>query len=262
MEALFQPFQPTLTRSGLKRFGLSVQWALPSRALASIVHLYLQITATEPAPYIVIPDGTQALYISSDSSRVGGTFSRTFEVPILQPGEYFGIWFRPGALRRLFDIDASEIRNQIVDHKYLPCREFWPLHQRLYELGGFSERIHTCERWLLMRDPPRQPTPIDHALSLIYELRGDLKITQLERALGLSGRHINRLFQIHTGLSTKAFAQVVRVQHACRDLYDDPHGSTETALRAGFFDQSHLLRDFRRHLGTTPKEFFERFRSV
>lgn len=100
MDALFQPFQPTLTRSGLRRFGLSVRWALPSRALAGIVHSYLQITATEPAPYIVIPDGTQALYISSESSQVGGTFSRTFEVPIQQPGEYFGIWFRPSCWRR------------------------------------------------------------------------------------------------------------------------------------------------------------------
>jgi len=100
-----------------------------------------------------------------------------------------------------------------------------------------------------------------HALSLIYRYFGTYKISDLVRDIGCSDRHLNRIFQLNTGLSTKAFMQTIRLQHACKQLYTLQNSSSCMALDLGYFDQSHLLNNFKKHFSTSPNSFFKRFRS-
>lgn len=261
MNKLYRPFQPTITDTGLQRFGLSLQQVPAGHLLRNVVHSYLQVRAVRPTPYPSIPDGTQAIFISPHGSRVGGALIQPCDIPILQPGDYFGIRFYPGALRLFFNLDLSDITDQLVDHTYLPCRLFNELHDRIYELQGFDERAQLCERWLLQHYEPRAATPFDQALSLIYQAFGNIKVSQLAAMVGWSSRHLNRMFQLHTGLNTKTFAQTIRVQHACRDLFAAPADSLAAATRLGYFDQAHLLNDFKKRFLSSPGVFFARFRS-
>lgn len=208
-----------------------------------------------------MPDGTQAVFISPHGSFIGGAQTQACDVQILQPGEYFGIRFYPGALRYFFDLDLSEITDQFVDNHYFPCRDFDELHNYIYQCQNFHERAHICEQWLLRHFKPRPATRFDHTLSLIYRSLGNIKVSQLATMAGWSSRHLNRLFQLHTGLSTKTFAQTIRIQHVCKQLYISPGDSLNAALELGFFDQSHLIKDFQKRLLSTPSVFFNRFMS-
>lgn len=259
MNELYLPFQPTLTESGLKRFGLSLEYSPACTILKGIVHSYLQISAEKPTPYPVMPDGTQAVFISPYGSMIGGAQSRACDVQILQPGDYFGIRFYPGALRYFFDLNLSEITDQFADSQYFSCRDFGELHNRIYRYQNFHERAQICEQWLLRHFKPRSVTQFDQALSLIYQSSGNMKVTQLAAMVGWSSRHLNRLFRLHTGLSTKTFAQTIRIQHVCKQLYITPDDSLKTALELGFFDQSHLIKDFQKHLLSSPSLFYNRF---
>lgn len=261
MTEIYRPFQPTLTTAGLKRFALSLEQLPACAALGSVVHSYLQVTARHPTPYPIMPDGTQAIFISPYGSMIGGAQSRACDVQMLQAGDYFGIRFYPGTLRHFFSLDLSEITDQFVDNHYFPCRDFADLHNRLYRLSGFSERAQICEQWLLRRFKPQAITPFDHALSLIYQSFGNIKVSQLADRVGWSSRHLNRLFRLQTGLSTKVFAQTVRIQHVCRQLYVAPGDSLNTAHGLGFFDQPHLLNDYKKRLLSSPGLLFDRFMS-
>lgn len=261
MNELYRPFQPTLTEAGLQRFELSLQYSPAGEMLRGIVHSYLQISAVKPTPYPVMPDGTQAVYISPHGSIIGGAQSRACDVQILQAGDYFGIWFYPGALRYFFDLDLFEITDQFVDNQYFPCRQFSQLHNNIYQQQNFQQRAHVCEQWLLRQFKPVPATPFDHALSLVYQSFGNIKVGQLATMVGWSSRHLNRLFRLHTGLSSKTFAQTIRIQHACKQLYISPGDSLNTALELGFFDQPHLIKDFKKRLSSSPGTFFDRFMS-
>lgn len=261
MNELYRPFQPTLTKQGLQRFEISLTHSPASEILRGIVHAYLQIRAVKPTPYPMMPDGTQAVFISPHGAKIGGAQSRACDIQILEAGEYFGIWFYPGALRCFFELDLFEITDQFVDYQYFPCRHFAQLHTDIYRCQSFQLRARICDQWLLRQFKPRSFTPFDHALSLIYQSSGNINIDQLATKIGWSSRHLNRQFRCHTGLSTKTFSQTIRIQHACKRLWITPNDSLKTALDLGYFDQAHLLKDFRQRLSSSPGIFFDRFKS-
>ena len=261
MNRVFKPFQPTITETGLKQFGLSLEYFYPCNILKGIVHSYLQVKAENPTPYPVIPDGSQSIFISTQGSIIGGAQLKSCDIQILEPGEYFGIRFYPGALRYFFDLNLSEITGQFVDEKFFPSNSFGNLHNKIYRCQYFQERANMCEKWLLRHYEPLSTCQFDRALALIYQSLGNMKISELANSIGWSTRHLNRVFQLRTGLNTKTFSQVIRIQNVCRQLYMVPGDSLKTALECGFFDQSHFIKDFRKYLSSNPSVFFDRFRS-
>ena len=261
MKVNYQPFQPTITPPGLNRFGLSLQQVSPCSRLQGIVHSYLQVDAAKPTPYTVMPDGTQAVFISANGSRVGGALTKARDLQILHTGGYFGIRFYPGGLRYFFDLDLCEINDQFADDNYLPCHDFGVLHHQIYEKQGFFERARVCEQWLLRHYKPQAGTRFDQALSLVYRHMGNIKVGQLADKIGWSSRHLNRQFRLHTGLNIKAFAQTIRMQHVCKQLYSSPGTTLNIAHELGFFDQAHLINDFKKRLFINPSSFINQFMS-
>lgn len=252
-------FQPTLTASGLDRFGLSMRQAAPHRALAGVVHSYLQITACTATPYPVIPDGTQAIFMSPHGVMVGGALSRSHDVLMPEAGEYFGIRFYPAAMRRIFNWDMAELTDQFIDlHAVAGITD---LHEAIYQQQSFKARVDVCQRWLLTQMRAASCTKLDHALALIHASSGTIKIKQLAAEVGCSDRHLNRLFRLHTGLGSKAFTQTVRLQQACQNIFRTPSQSLKVALDLGFTDQAHLIHEFQKRLLTSPGEFVDRFMS-
>jgi AraC-like DNA-binding protein len=261
MTQTYQPFQPLLTAAGSKAFGLRVQQRSPCSALRGIVDSYIQVGSDSPTPYPMVPDGTQAIFIGPDSIRVGGAQTRALELQLPDAGDYFGICFYPGALRHFFSLDLSEITNQFVDRAFLPCRDLNDLDGRLYQQLDFVQRARICELWLLRHFHGQRPNLLDRALSLVYQATGDIDVGKLAKRLEVSSRHLGRLFRRHTGLGTKSFAQIVRIQTACRHLLVGSAGSLELAGELGFFDQAHLLNEYKRQLLLSPGALARRFRS-
>lgn len=262
MSELYNPFQPTLTQSGLSNFGLSLQSSVPCLLLKGIVHSYLQIKADRPSPYPMIPDATHSIFISTNGAMVGGAQMQTCDIQILEAGEYFGIRFHPGGLRHFFNLDISEITGQCVDNNYLQCQNFATLHQKIYAQSSYLERVKLCEDWLLGNYRPQPLTRFDQALSLIYQSYGNIRVNELANNVDWSSRHLNRLFRSHTGMSTKTFSKIIRMQSACKQLYNNPSlPLLEAQFDLGFFDQSHLIKDFRKHLLAKPTTFLNHYMS-
>ena len=256
MNVLYKPFQPILTETGLRRFNLTLEFAPACNNLRGIVHSYLQIRAMKPTPYPIIPDGTQAIFIAQHGTKIGGAQTQACDIQILEPGDYFGIRFYPGALRYFLDLNLFEITDQFVEAQF-----FSQLHHKIYQSKTFQQRTYICEQWLLQQFKPSVITKFDHALFLIYQSFGNIKINLLATKVGWSSRHLHRIFKYYTGLSTKTFLQIIRIQYACKQLYLKPNDSLETAFNLGFFDQAHLLKDYKKRLLTNPGIFFERFKS-
>ncbi len=261
MDALFKSFQPTLTQSAMAEFGLSLECSAPCADLKKVVHSYLQIRAEKPTPYPVIPDGTQSIFISPYGSMVGGSQIQTRNIQIVEAGEYFGIRFYSGALRHFFNVDLSEITGELVGAEYLPCQRFSDLYQLIYKESNYTKRANICENLLLQNYKPQPRSRFDQALDLIYQSSGNVKISDVADRVAWSSRHLNRLFQLYTGLNTKTFAKIIRLQKACKQVYLTPNEPLNSNFDLGFFDQSHLIKDFQKHLLSKPTEFSNRFMS-
>lgn len=75
----------------------------------------------------------------------------------------------------------------------------------------------------------------------------------------ISQCQIERLFHNQVGFSPKKYARLMRVASA-RDTLKTPDikNTAEVAYSAGFFDQAHLIRDFKTVVGLSPGEYLKR----
>jgi AraC-like DNA-binding protein len=86
----------------------------------------------------------------------------------------------------------------------------------------------------------------------------NIGLDELAAAAGVGKFRLIRLVRQRTGLAPHAL-QIAHRIHTARRMLEAGHSIAETATAAGFADQSHLHRHFRRSLGITPGEYLRRF---
>lgn len=77
-------------------------------------------------------------------------------------------------------------------------------------------------------------------------------LATLARIAGVHRVHVARAFRDHLGCTVGDFVRGLRVRRACELLTGTRLPLTDVAMRAGFFDQSHMTRVLKHFLGTTP----------
>jgi AraC-like DNA-binding protein len=101
----------------------------------------------------------------------------------------------------------------------------------------------------------REPVAVETARAYIHaHYDRDISVRDLAALTGLSPYHFIRVFSGQVGLTPHAYLVQVRVQQA-RQLLATGETPSQAALSAGFFDQSHLSRHFKRILGVTPGRY-------
>ncbi len=75
--------------------------------------------------------------------------------------------------------------------------------------------------------------------------------------LGVTARHLRRAFTESVGIGPKEFARTVRLQRAVRRAATSKDWA-RIAVDAGYYDQAHLIADFRQLVGLTPGAFLKR----
>lgn len=87
----------------------------------------------------------------------------------------------------------------------------------------------------------------------------DLSVGALARRLGVTPRHLARVFHADVGITPGDFVERVRVEHARRLLERTDLTSDRIACESGLGSVETLHRVFRTRLGTTPREYRQRF---
>jgi AraC-like DNA-binding protein len=132
------------------------------------------------------------------------------------------------------------------------------LRERLLNTPSLEARFKTVESWLLSRLKPRSIVhpAVRWAVDRIAAEGGRLSIEELAVQTGFTRKHLGTLFQQQVGLSPKALARVHRFRGAL-DILNRANGEVPWAALAeqcGFYDQSHLINEFRRFTGFSPTE--------
>uniref|UniRef100_UPI00313C1719 helix-turn-helix domain-containing protein n=1 Tax=Pseudoduganella sp. OTU4001 TaxID=3043854 RepID=UPI00313C1719 len=86
---------------------------------------------------------------------------------------------------------------------------------------------------------------------------GALRVETLAASLGVSRQYLAGQFRDHVGLAPKLFARICRfraTRTAALAAAPGSHGRdwASLALDSGYFDQSHLIRDFHDFTGASP----------
>jgi AraC family transcriptional regulator len=112
------------------------------------------------------------------------------------------------------------------------------------------------------RAPSRPPRWLRAAEELLRSRLGDrIGLGELAETVGVHPTYLARAFRAHYGLSVGEYGRRLRLAWAARELSEGTMTVAEIATGAGFADQSHFTRIFKRHVGTTPARYREQTRS-
>ncbi len=226
--------------------------SLPSPELARWVDT-LWLFEGQAKPHRVLPDGCIDFLVDLDSGRgsVAGPMT-TAELVSPQPGaRLFGVRFRPGVAPLLLETSADALQDQHVALDEVAPRAVTLFAERVAEARGAAERCAAVE--LLLRERRRVfDVRVHRAVALLDARRGALAIDEVASRCGLGARQLERLFRERVGFGPRLYARIGRMSRAV--ALGETHSGTQAALaaRAGYSDEPHLLREFKKLTGVTP----------
>ena len=119
-------------------------------------------------------------------------------------------------------------------------------------LGARAEGVD-APRVVPMRYPPRA---VRRSIEYINTNIADaIRLKDIAGAVGMSMFHLARTFRASTGVTLHRYLIRARVEKVKALLLDSDQGLAAIADSAGFSDQSHMNKTFKRYTGTTPRLF-------
>ena len=189
---------------------------------------------------------------------LAGPYSRSFEIDPSRSAPVLGVMFRPGAARLFFPVPAHELHNLDLGLHELHPGEADRLLNDVCSAEGAQAQILVVERYLtrkLKNAAPVHPA-VRYAVEQLSDAGGLRRIGQIRSDTSLSHTRLIQLFREHIGLTPKLFCRVRRF-HAVLERIEKgmPVNWAVLAADCGYFDQAHLIHDFRTFAGITPGEY-------
>jgi AraC-like DNA-binding protein len=233
----------------------------PSPRFAAHIECFWLHSSVEPVLcYHVLPDGCADIIFERPGGNRGrgpiavGTMTQAQSFALRARQFTLGARFRPAVASRFLHVTGPEI----VDGS-IALEDAWGagrarrLAEQLAECASVREAIGRFEASL--GEPPALDS-VDLAIAWLGENRGLISIENLAAAACLSPRQFRRICLDRTGITPKRLARVLRFRQAVvRAGQERPGDWAQVALECGYYDQAHLINEFREFSGAAPGEF-------
>lgn len=166
--------------------------------------------------------------------------------------------FRPEGARAFLRIPLHLFHNSNISVDELEDKDLNNLCRDVCTEPDNLTCIHMIENFFINRLKSFDHYNMNRILPSIRFINSgnNLSISALPETACLSHKQFNRVFTEYIGSTPKEFYRIIRFQRALFILQNNPSTNlTQLAYEAGYFDQSHLIKDFKQFSGYTPGEF-------
>jgi AraC-like DNA-binding protein len=225
----------------------------------------VRVVDDRPDQITRLPDGRTKLTLrvldgaNTGDLTVSGPRTRALFKTVHGVARWIMIGLKPGWSTQVLGVPAHVLTDRIV---------------HLHDIWG-SAGADLCTELLAARSVPEVLDRLSHAMAPRAEHivesasprlarravrmleNEEVRIDSVAKRLGVTPRHLRRVFTESVGVGPKAFARTVRLRRAVQQA------STSTdwgriAVDTGYYDQAHLIADFRDLVGLTPGAFAKR----
>jgi AraC-like DNA-binding protein len=171
--------------------------------------------------------------------------------------ELIGIRFHPGGTAPFFRVSMQEITDRVVGFGAIASQLERHLLNAIDHMSLLSEKIAALEK-LLTTELQRRPhgSWITTVAARIVAQGGLVSVDQLASEAGISGRQLERRFLREVGVGPKLLCRILRFQQVFRAFERNDMSWAPLAVECGYYDQAHLIRDFRQFARQTPAVLF------
>ncbi|SMP70850.1 helix-turn-helix domain-containing protein [Anoxynatronum buryatiense] len=248
--------------------------AADERLVGNVVRHYWSVTTNvgrgegilmpmDHVDLIVAPPGTFEYHMDGrlivpEDFHVHGMRLHSVQVKVLRKAQVWGVSFQPWGLYLLFNVEMNKLFDGIHSLQQFSTdfsREIAEIHG-----GGGQLDQHAAKKmdYLIhsFASASEAPTQFIPMLRSFAEQKPE-NIRHFCKEVGISTRHLERLFLRCVGVSPKKFLQILRFEDSTREMiYGSRHVDlTEIGFASGFYDQSHFIRQVKKYTDYTPGTF-------
>jgi AraC-like DNA-binding protein len=191
---------------------------------------------------------------------VSGAHGRSFVPDAAEDIFIIGVHFKPGGAFPFLGLPAGDLANTHVDLDTLWGPSATRLRERLCEARTSQDRFYVFEQVLLHRlcHRMKQHYAVMAALEMFRNQQG-CTVKEAANDVGLSQRRFIQIFKAEVGMTPKLFSRIQRFQQTRTVIQKSASINWATvALDLGYFDQSHLIREFLEFSGQSPTNYIKR----
>jgi len=211
--------------------------------------------------HLVFHRGNRMRYISGDEQPAG--FLRgQLSLPgnIFSPGkiDMIAVIFQPLGFSSFFSLPTSLFYNEYIDVEALGDNGLRELNARLASEEAAKACIGHIEQFLIdrLKNDDYNIRRMQCAVQKIVATEVAVSVDQLANSAFLGYRQFKRIFEQYIGMGPKEYCRVIRFQRALHFLHLNPSVEiSRLAYECGYYDHSHLVKEFRELTGYAPVEY-------
>lgn len=196
--------------------------------------------------------------VTAPGSILSGPATRFQIIDSDEQEQVVGVSFRPGGTLAFFALPAHELTDRDV-----PLEVLWGsrgtalLREQLLAAPSAEAKLTVVEHTLLAALRERSlHAAVAFAAAQFQRHPATTRIATVTDAVALSPRRFAERFELEVGMTPKRYCRVLRFQQALGEAHRARRVDwSQVALDCGFYDQSHLVNEFRAFAGLTPTAY-------
>jgi len=212
------------------------------------------------APYVAetLPHPNFQLIFDGGEATVSGVFLGKFSRTLEGASHVFGVKFQAGAFRGFLKEAAASLTNRVIPARRVFGRDVDTLAEKVGRCDSEEEMAAATNAFFRGR-LPKADELMALACELVERILREREIKTVEDLVARSGmgkRSLQRIFREYVGANPKWVIRRYRLHELTEQIQSGARLDwAELALELGYFDQAHLINDFRAIVGCTPVEY-------
>jgi AraC-like DNA-binding protein len=180
---------------------------------------------------------------------------------------FFNVQFKNNGFYHIFNIPMLEISDQLLIGDDVIGKDLRFLQEQLEESSCMEEMKNAADHYFLnalfKNKGGHTNDRITAATNIIARSHRQLDMESLAYKVNMSIRGFERHFFQQVGTMPKQYIKIVRFNKALLLKTIAPQKKwTDIAHQCGYFDQMHLIKDFKIYAGDSPRKFFKKFQPL
>ena len=189
---------------------------------------------------------------------------KSYALRLLPKAKLFGIRFYPHTLFNFLNFPLENLTDEILSlSDIINADSFWHCitDDPNTTFSNFEKLL--TEKLKASALSSGRYDYVDACVSEIFRSKGDVKIENLIAKTGVSGKYLNNIFKRQVGLTPKTLCRIIKLNNFIAYRKNNPERNlTECCYETDYYDQSHLIKAFRKFTNHSPKTFFSDSRYI